>query len=137
MAIYLDLLLLRYCETCGVMDEKLHEERKKVTGCTLGPSHWCHLRQKKKLRSVGKEIYYQLCMDDEGPYTISHSNDPDYDLVQHTVPEEDVAESGRPGRAELLAKKGSIVGGVGCPPNCRTSGKPRGSFPDDSNQPSR
>ena len=39
----------------------------------------------------------------------------------------DVAESGRPGRAELLAKKGRIVGGVGCPPNCRTSGKRRGS----------
>ena len=38
-----------------------------------------------------------------------------------------VAESGRPGRAELLAKKGRIVGGVGCPPNCRTSGKLRGS----------
>ena len=37
-----------------------------------------------------------------------------------------VAESGRPGRAELLAKKGRIVGGVGCPPNCRTSGKRRG-----------
>ena len=34
-----------------------------------------------------------------------------------------VAESGRPGRPELLAKKGRIVGGVGCPPNCRTSGK--------------
>ena len=31
------------------------------------------------------------------------------------------------GRAELLAKKGRIVGGVGCPPNCRTSGKLRGS----------
>ena len=28
-----------------------------------------------------------------------------------------------PGRPELLAKKGRIVGGVGCPPNCRTSGK--------------
>ena len=39
---------------------------------------------------------------------------------------EQVAESGRPGRPELLAKKGRIVGGVGCPPNCRTSGKPRG-----------
>ena len=39
-----------------------------------------------------------------------------------------VAESGRPGRPELLAKKGRIVGGVGCPPNCRTSGKPRGSL---------
>ena len=39
----------------------------------------------------------------------------------------DVAESGRPGRAELLAKKGCIIGGVGCPPNCRTSGKLRGS----------
>ena len=38
-----------------------------------------------------------------------------------------VAEGGRPGRAELLAKKGRIVGGVGCPPNCRTSGKLRGS----------
>ena len=38
-----------------------------------------------------------------------------------------VAESGRPGRPELLAKKGRIVGGVGCPPNCRTSGKLRGS----------
>ena len=38
-----------------------------------------------------------------------------------------VAESGRPGRPELLARKGGIVGGVGCPPNCRTSGKPRGS----------
>ena len=38
-----------------------------------------------------------------------------------------VAESGRPGRAELLAKKGRIVGGVGCSPNCRTSGKRRGS----------
>ena len=38
-----------------------------------------------------------------------------------------VAESGRPGRPELLAKKGRTVGGVGCPPNCRTSGKPRGS----------
>ena len=25
------------------------------------------------------------------------------------------------------AKKGRIVGGVGCPPNCRTSGKPWGS----------
>ena len=36
-----------------------------------------------------------------------------------------VAESGRPGREELLAKKGRIVGGVGCPPNCRTSGKLR------------
>ena len=36
-----------------------------------------------------------------------------------------VAESGRPGRAELLAKKGRIVGGVGCPPKCRTSGKLR------------
>ena len=39
-----------------------------------------------------------------------------------------VAESGRPGRPELLAKKGRIVGGVGCPPNCRTSGKLRGNF---------
>ena len=39
-----------------------------------------------------------------------------------------VAESGRPGRPELLAKKGRIVGGVGCPPNCGTSGKPRGSL---------
>ena len=39
-----------------------------------------------------------------------------------------VAESGRPGRAELLAKKGRIGGGVGCPPNCRTSGKLRGSL---------
>ena len=38
-----------------------------------------------------------------------------------------VAESGRPGRAQLLAKAGRIVGGVGCPPNCRTSGKRRGS----------
>ena len=38
-----------------------------------------------------------------------------------------VAESGRPGRPELLAKKCRIVGGVGCPPNCRTSGKLRGS----------
>ena len=38
-----------------------------------------------------------------------------------------VAESGRPGRAQLRALKGRIVGGVGCPPNCRTSGKPRGS----------
>ena len=26
------------------------------------------------------------------------------------------------------AKKGRIVGGVGCPPNCRTSGKLRGNF---------
>ena len=25
------------------------------------------------------------------------------------------------------AKKGRIVGGIGCPPNCRTSGKLRGS----------
>ena len=32
-----------------------------------------------------------------------------------------------PGRPELLAKKGRIVGGVGCPPNCRTSGNLRGS----------
>ena len=39
-----------------------------------------------------------------------------------------VAGSGRPGRPELLAKKGPTVGGVGCPPNCRTSGKPRGSL---------
>ena len=38
-----------------------------------------------------------------------------------------IAESGRPGRAELLAKKGRIVGGVGCPSKCRTSGKRRGS----------
>ena len=38
------------------------------------------------------------------------------------------AESGRPGRAQLLAKKRRIVGGVGCPPNCRTSGKLRGNF---------
>ena len=38
-----------------------------------------------------------------------------------------VAESGRPGRPELLAKKGRTVGGVGCPPNCRMSGKLRGS----------
>ena len=36
--------------------------------------------------------------------------------------------AGWPGRAELLAKKGRIVGGVGCPPNCRTSGKLRGNF---------
>ena len=35
--------------------------------------------------------------------------------------------AGRPGRAQLLAKKGRIVGGVGCPPNCRTSGKLRRS----------
>ena len=35
----------------------------------------------------------------------------------------EVAESGRPGRPELLAKKGRIIGGVGCPTNCRTSGK--------------
>ena len=41
-------------------------------------------------------------------------------------PPEEVVESGRPGRLELLAKKDRIVGGVGCPPNCRTSGKPRG-----------
>ena len=40
----------------------------------------------------------------------------------------DVAESGRPGRPGLLAKKGRIVSGVGCPPNCRTSGKLRGNF---------
>ena len=39
-----------------------------------------------------------------------------------------VAESGRPGRPELLAKRGRIVGGVGCPPNCRTSGKLRGNY---------
>ena len=39
-----------------------------------------------------------------------------------------VAESGRPGRAQLLAKKGRMIGCVGCPPNCRTSGKPRGSL---------
>ena len=45
-----------------------------------------------------------------------------------TPPRRIVAESGRPGRAELLAKKGRIVGGVGCPPNCRTSGKLRGNF---------
>ena len=41
-----------------------------------------------------------------------------------------VAESGLRlyGRdAELRALKGRIIGGVGCPPNCRTSGKPRGS----------
>ena len=40
-----------------------------------------------------------------------------------------VAESGlRPGRdAQLRALKGRIIGCVGCPPNCRTSGKPRGS----------
>ena len=44
----------------------------------------------------------------------------------HAVPGM-VAESGWPGRGELLAKKGPTVGGVGCPPNCRTSGKPRGS----------
>ena len=49
----------------------------------------------------------------------------DRQKVPTSVPK--VAESGRPGRAELLAKKGRIVGGVGCPPNCRTSGKPRGS----------
>ena len=39
-----------------------------------------------------------------------------------------VAESGRPGRAELLAKEGRTVGCVGCPPNCRTSGKLWGNF---------
>ena len=33
-----------------------------------------------------------------------------------------VAESGRPGRAELLAKKVRTVGCVGCRPNWRTSG---------------
>ena len=49
-------------------------------------------------------------------------------LTAQLSAEAEVAESGRPGRAELLAKKGSIVGGVGCPPNCRTSGKPRGSL---------
>ena len=37
-----------------------------------------------------------------------------------------------PGRAELLAKRGRIVGGVGCPPNCRTSGKLRGNFGETS-----
>ena len=36
----------------------------------------------------------------------------------------EVAESGRPGRAELRALKGRTVGCVGCPPNWRTSGKP-------------
>ena len=35
--------------------------------------------------------------------------------------------AGQLGRAELLAKKGRTVGCVGCPPNWRTSGKPRGS----------
>ena len=45
----------------------------------------------------------------------------------HHLCSSNIAESGRPGRAQLLAKKGRIVGGVGCPPNCRTSGKLRGS----------
>ena len=53
-----------------------------------------------------------------------HAYDMEQDELTHAI---EVAESGRPGRAELLAKKGRIVGGVGCPPNCRTSGKPRGS----------
>ena len=52
---------------------------------------------------------------------------PNLRKLQFVEPDAIVAESGRPGRAELLAKKGRIVGGVGCPPNCRTSGKPRGS----------
>ena len=30
--------------------------------------------------------------------------------------------------AAACAKKGRMVGGVGCPPNCRTSGKLRGNF---------
>ena len=33
----------------------------------------------------------------------------------------------RPTGAAESAKEGPTVGGVGCPPNCRTSGKPRGS----------
>ena len=53
-----------------------------------------------------------------------HAYDMEQDELTHAI---EVAESGRPGRAELLAKKGRIVGGGGCPPNCRTSGKLRGS----------
>ena len=49
------------------------------------------------------------------------------EAIERKLASEDVAESGRPGRPELLLKKGRIVGGVGCPPNCRTSGKLRGS----------
>ena len=73
--------------------------------------------------AVGEEeTIVQKCMD------VWFRHDTDVDLVLKVEKVKKVAESGRPGRPELLAKKGRIVGGVGCPPNCRTSGKPRGSL---------
>ena len=30
--------------------------------------------------------YYQICMDDSGPYMIAHSYNPDFDLVQYDNP---------------------------------------------------
>ena len=48
-------------------------------------------------------------------------------VLEEVSTDQQVADGGRPGRPELLAKKGRLVGGVGCPPNCRTSGKLRGN----------
>jgi hypothetical protein len=63
--------------------KKMHEEKKKLTGCQRGPEYFSHLHQKEKLREAGKDMYFQICTDDEGHYTVSHSINPDDDLVDY------------------------------------------------------
>ena len=79
----------------------------------------CKRIQKKDVKdkkAFEREVELQKAMDHPNICRL-------YDVYQDAK----VAESGRPSRAQLLAKEGCIVGGVGCPPNCRTSGKPWGS----------
>ena len=65
--------MLGYCDVCDVSDETQHEEVARRTHCTKTSEFWGHLHQKARMRKLGLDKYYQLCIDEHGPYVVSHT----------------------------------------------------------------